>query len=119
MRAVLNLGHTVGHGIEAASGYARYRHGEAIAIGLIAALRLSGAEELRAEVGALLARAGLPVALDPAIDVDAVLDAIGRDKKRTAEGIGFVLIEGPGRVEFGRPVDADSLRRAVEELRSS
>ena len=57
-RAVLNLGHTVGHGIEAASGYARYRHGEAIAIGLMAALRLSGADALHEEVGELLVRAG-------------------------------------------------------------
>jgi shikimate kinase/3-dehydroquinate synthase len=119
LRAVLNLGHTVGHGIEAASGYARYRHGEAIAIGLMAALRLSGAESLHQEVGELLVRAGLPVALDPAVDVEAVLAAIGRDKKRTADGIGFVLIEEPGRVEFGRSVDADSLRRAVEELRGA
>ena len=44
---------------------------------------------------------------------------IGRDKKRTAEGIGFVLIEEPGKVGFGRTVDADSLRRTVEELRAS
>jgi 3-dehydroquinate synthetase len=85
----------------------------------MAALRLSGADELRVEVGELLLRAGLPVELDPAIDVGTVLDAVGRDKKRTAGGIGFVLIEEPGRVEFGRSVDADSLRRAVEELRSS
>jgi shikimate kinase/3-dehydroquinate synthase len=119
LRAVLNLGHTVGHGIEAASGYTRYRHGEAIAIGLMAALRLSGADALREEVGMLLERTGLPVGLDPEIDVEAVLAAIGRDKKRTAGGIGFVLIEEPGRVEFGRSVDADSLSRAVEELRSA
>ena len=56
MRAVLNLGHTVGHGIEAASGYTRYRHGEAIAIGLVAALRLSEAGELTGEVSDLLVR---------------------------------------------------------------
>ena len=67
LRAVLNLGHAVGHGIEAASGYTRYRHGEAIAIGLVAALRLSEAGELTGEVSNLLVRAGLPVTMDPAI----------------------------------------------------
>ncbi len=116
MRAVLNLGHTVGHGIEAATGYARYRHGEAISIGLVAAMRLSGAGALEGEVSGLLARAGLPVSLDASVDPGAVLEAIGRDKKRTADGIGFVLIEEPGSVSFGQRVDADSLRVVVEEL---
>ncbi|MBA2522474.1 MAG: bifunctional shikimate kinase/3-dehydroquinate synthase [Solirubrobacterales bacterium] len=118
-RAVLNLGHTVGHAIEAASGYSRYRHGEAVALGTLATLRLSGQEDLHSEVGELLARAGLPTQLDPAVDVDAVLAAAGRDKKRTADGIGFVLVEAPGNVVHGRRVDADSLRDAVVELQES
>lgn len=115
-RAVLNLGHTVGHAIEAASGYSRYRHGEAVALGLLAALRLSGADELRAEVAELLARAGLPLELDEGVDLERVLEATGRDKKRTADGIGFVLAERPGAAVHGRRVDADSLRAAVQEL---
>jgi shikimate kinase/3-dehydroquinate synthase len=116
-RAVLNLGHTVGHAIEAATGYGRYRHGEAIALGLLAALRLSGAAELRDEVAALLARHGLPTSLDPAVDVDAVLEAVERDKKRTTDGVGFVLLERPGDPRTGQSVDPESLRAAVEELR--
>ena len=115
-RAVLNLGHTVGHAIEAASGYARYRHGEAIGLGLLAALRLSDAPELRAEVERILGDHGLPVALDPAIDREAVLDAIGRDKKRTSRGVGFVLLSEPGAPRVGQLLDEAAVRQAVGEL---
>jgi shikimate kinase/3-dehydroquinate synthase len=118
-RAVLNLGHTVGHAIEAASSYGRYRHGEAVALGMLAALRLSGQDELREEVAGLLERAGLPRSLDPAIAVDDVIEASGRDKKRTADGIGFVLVDGPGAVVHGAEVGVDSLRAAVNELTES
>src|SRR5205085_1353708 len=63
-RQVLNLGHTVAHALETATGYARYRHGEAVALGLLATLRLSGQDELRAEVSGLLEAHGLPVRLE-------------------------------------------------------
>jgi shikimate kinase/3-dehydroquinate synthase len=116
-RAALNLGHTVGHAIEAASGYARYRHGEAVGLGLLAALRLSGADEVRAEVTDLLARHGLATRLDSAVAVEAVLEAVDRDKKRTARGVGFVLLERPGSIALGRQVDEARVRAAVEELR--
>jgi shikimate kinase/3-dehydroquinate synthase len=116
LRAVLNLGHTVGHAIEAASGYGRYRHGEAIGLGLLAALRLSEAGALRGEVGEILRRHELPLDLDSGIDVDAVLDALGRDKKRTAEGVGFVLLPEPGAPQIGQLLDPANVRAAVEEL---
>jgi shikimate kinase/3-dehydroquinate synthase len=116
LRAVLNLGHTVGHAIEAASGYRRYRHGEAIGLGLLAALRLSDAPQLRDEVESILRRHGLPIALDPAIDIDQTLDALQRDKKRTAEGVGFVLLAEPGAPRIGELVDPAKVRAAVEEL---
>jgi 3-dehydroquinate synthetase len=57
------------------------------------------------------------VSLDTAVSVDDVVEAIGRDKKRTSEGIGFVLIDRPGEPRWGQPVAADSVRAAVEELR--
>ena len=116
-RQVLNLGHTVGHAIEAASGYARYRHGEAVALGLVAALGLSGAGELRKEVEDLLTRAGLPAHLDPAVETDAVMSSLGRDKKADADGVPFVLLERPGEPRTGARLDADMVRSAVEELR--
>ncbi len=116
-RQVLNLGHTVGHALEAATGYDRYRHGEAVGLGLLAALRLSGADELRDEVAAMLADRGLPVMIDPEVDTGAVLDAVRRDKKHTAEGLGFVLLERPAHPATGVAVEEGRVREAVEELR--
>ena len=115
-RMVLNLGHTVGHAIEAATGYRRYRHGEAVGLGLLAALRLSDADGLRREVAGLLASHGLPVSLDPSVPVDAVMEAMGSDKKVTSEGLGFVLLERPGEPRWGERVEPDRVRAAVEEL---
>jgi shikimate kinase / 3-dehydroquinate synthase len=116
LRQALNLGHTVGHAIEAASGYSRYRHGEAVGLGLLAAMRLSEAPQLREECEAMLRRHGLPVQLDPAIDLDAILAALERDKKRTAAGVGFVLLSEPGEPRVGQLVDPARVRAAVEEL---
>jgi len=116
LREVLNLGHTVGHAIEAASNYSRYRHGEAIGLGLLATLRLSGAPELREEVERILDRHGLPTSLDAAIGREDVLDALQRDKKRTVAGVGFVLLSEPGEPRPGQILDPDTVRAAVVEL---
>jgi shikimate kinase / 3-dehydroquinate synthase len=115
-RQVLNLGHTVGHAIESATGYARYRHGEAVGLGLLAALRLSGQEELRAEVAQLLQEHGLPTTLQ-GTEPPAVLEALQRDKKRRADGpVPFVLVEAPGDVRPGATVDEADVEAAVREL---
>ncbi|HYV15421.1 MAG TPA: bifunctional shikimate kinase/3-dehydroquinate synthase [Conexibacter sp.] len=117
LRQVLNLGHTVGHAIETVTGYSLYRHGEAVGIGLLAALRLSGQEALRTEVATLLAAHGLPTRLDDGVDPDAVLVATARDKKRRSGGaVPFVLLDAPGEARPGCMVDDDELRAAVREL---
>lgn len=118
LRAALNFGHTVGHAIESATGYERYRHGEAVALGLLAALRLSEAPALRDQVKAWNERHGLPTVLDPAVDVQAVVDAVQFDKKKTARGVGFVLLAEPGEPEIDRLVDTERVREAVKELTS-
>jgi shikimate kinase/3-dehydroquinate synthase len=116
-RQVLNLGHTVGHAIETATGYARYRHGEAVGLGLLAALRLSGREDLRAQVRALLRARGLPVTLDGAgIEVEEIVAATARDKKRIDTRVLFVLVRAPGDVVTGQEVADADLRAAVTEL---
>jgi shikimate kinase/3-dehydroquinate synthase len=119
LRQVLNLGHTVGHAIETATGYATYRHGEAVGLGLLAALRLSGQDMLRREVAELLAARGLPVRLDAQVDPDAVVMATARDKKRVGEGaVPFVLLPEAGRPRPGSTVSPRELIAAVRELTS-
>jgi shikimate kinase/3-dehydroquinate synthase len=125
-RQLLNLGHTIGHAIETATGYGRYRHGEAVGLGLLAALELSGQGQLRGEVTALFEQRGLPVTLTGASSRD-VLEAVSYDKKRGsgagadgAEGrVGmppFVLVDGPGAVRVGCPVGEADVRGAIEGL---
>ncbi|TML75248.1 MAG: 3-dehydroquinate synthase, partial [Actinobacteria bacterium] len=117
-RQVLNLGHTVGHAIEAATGYERLRHGEAVALGLLCALRLSDREELRAEVARLLAARGLPEQVS-GVDPEEVVALVARDKKRRGGRVPFVLAEAPGRVSEGHEVSEEDLRTAVEEVCSA
>jgi len=114
-RQVLNLGHTIGHAIETVTDYARLRHGEAVALGLLAALRLSGAGELREQVRALLEVAGLPVSLD-GVDAHEVVAATGRDKKRTGSSVPFVLAPAPGAVTPGHELREADVLAAVKEL---
>ena len=114
-RQALNLGHTVGHAIETVTGYARYRHGEAVGLGLLAALRLSGQDALRELVEQLLGSAGLPTRME-GVDAAAVAAATARDKKRTGEAVPYVLVDAPGRVSTGHAVGAPELLAAVREL---
>jgi shikimate kinase / 3-dehydroquinate synthase len=114
-RQVLNLGHTVGHALETVTGYERYRHGEAVGLGLLAALRLSDLPQLRAQVLELLQERGLPVRLDGE-DTEQILGATMRDKKRIGEHVPFVLLGAPGEARTGCHVPAGELRAAVAEL---
>lgn len=102
LRAVLNLGHTVGHAIEAAQGYGAMRHGEAIALGMAAACRL--AQRLgvqRPEEGARLLRLLQAFKLDTHVDphlTDTNLAYMGADKKRDGQDVTFVVPGAPGAV---------------------
>ncbi|MGA7705319.1 MAG: 3-dehydroquinate synthase family protein, partial [Solirubrobacteraceae bacterium] len=116
-RQVLNLGHTVGHALETVTGYERYRHGEAVGLGLLVALRLSNLPDLRSQVAELLKAQGLPVTLDGE-DVEQILEATMRDKKRTGAHVPFVLLGAPGEARTGCHVPAEELRAAVTELRA-
>ena len=122
VRATLNLGHTVGHGIEAAGGYDLYLHGEAIALGLLAALRISVEHRgldpaVRERIAAVLERHGLPTRLDPRVTTDAVLEHLERDKKADDASLNMVLLPEPGAPQIRQDPPADIVRAAIEELR--
>ena len=114
-RQVLNLGHTIGHAIETVTGYERFRHGEAVGLGLLAILRCSGAGSLRDEVAELLTAAGLPTSA-PGLDVDSVIATTRLDKKRLEGDVPFVLCEAPGQVRYGAMVEETELHAAVSEI---
>ncbi len=121
VRATLNLGHTVGHGIEAAAGYDRYLHGEAISLGMLAALRISerhlGLDAgWRERTAALLERHGLPTALDPSVATSAILAAMGRDKKADATALNMVLLRAPGQPLIRQSPAHDVVVSAIDEL---
>ena len=114
-RQLLNLGHTIGHAIETVTGFARLRHGEAVGLGLLAALRLSGQPQLREDVAQLLRAHGLPIR-QPGLDAAAVLAATTSDKKRVDEHVPFVLVDAPGGVRTGAIVPVADQLSAIEEL---
>lgn len=113
VRAVLNYGHTLGHAVETLGGYDRYRHGEAVAIGMAqaAAISESFGHATPAETGrivALLSLLGLPVALPP-LPAGEYAAVLMRDKKVREKGLTFVCNRGIGSFAFERVTDAAEL----------
>ncbi|HVM17138.1 MAG TPA: bifunctional shikimate kinase/3-dehydroquinate synthase [Gaiellaceae bacterium] len=107
-RAILNLGHTFAHALEAAAGYEEVSHGHAVALGLLGALRLSGLDEE-------------PVRrlLDPRpvrVDAERAWEALRRDKKAAGGRVRLVLLERPGVPVWPAEVPEDDVRRALGEL---
>lgn len=123
IRIILNFGHTAGHGIEAAAGYAgRYTHGEAVAIGMLVACDI--AEELGVLQDKTLVRRlektlikfRLPLYFK-GISIDAVMTAIGYDKKSDLGKNRFVLPVTAGKTRITRDVPASVIRAALEKRR--
>lgn len=124
-RALLNLGHTFGHGLEAATGYSsRLLHGEGVAIGMVLAFRLSAKLGLAPEADAVrLARhlrdAGLPAAIadieGPRPDADTLLAHMMHDKKARAGKLVFVLVRGLGHAFTTSDVPLEKVREVLGE----
>jgi len=122
-RKLLNLGHTFGHGVEAAGGFQRYTHGEAVGIGLAFAFRLARrlgrvGDQAVAAVEAALGRAGLPLRVPPGLAHRAAR-LMAFDKKRTVAGLRWVLPRAKGRswvVEWDVEAGAQEVQDTVNEV---
>jgi 3-dehydroquinate synthase len=121
-RALLNFGHTIGHGIEASAGYGQLLHGEAVSLGLVAALRLSESlaglgPSVTSRLITLLEKFNLPLRLPATITTASVMEKLSRDKKFKAGAIRFVLLRDLGHAFVSSDVTLEHIEQATESLR--
>jgi 3-dehydroquinate synthase len=121
LRAILNYGHTIGHAVENLTGYRSVNHGEAVAIGMVAAgqmavdLQLWSQEEHMRQV-ALIQKTGLPTQVPPELDTEAILDALQTDKKVKAGRVRFVLPTQIGAAEVTDRVSAEVVLQVLGSM---
>lgn len=121
VRAFLNLGHTLGHGVEASVPFGEILHGEAVSLGLRGALylsrKLNGLSDAESnEVLRTLQSLNLPLTLPENVDIEKALALTASDKKFSGGNIRFVLLNALGQPEFSDKVSAEDLREAMEHL---
>ena len=121
LRAILNYGHTVGHAVESLTGYTVVTHGEAVAIGMVAASRLAVELGMWDEVSdrrqlGLIEKASLPTKLPSGVDIEDILVSLQTDKKVKAGKVRFVLPTGVGVVIVTDKVTADVLRGVLATM---
>jgi 3-dehydroquinate synthase len=121
-RALLNFGHTFGHALETVSSYSRYLHGEAVAIGMVVAARLSESRGLCApgvkdRISELLVDQGLPAALPPDLSSDAIMAAMALDKKVLGGRTRLVLLTAMGSAIIDSRSTAAEIHAALEDSR--
>ena len=122
VRALLNFGHTIGHGIEAALPYGEMLHGEAISLGMRAALFISERRaglpsKASARILSVLRHFHLPLTLPETIGTATVMAKLARDKKFSAGAIRFVVLDAPGSAIVTSSVCHEDLEQAIEHLR--
>ncbi len=120
IRVLLNYGHTIGHAIEAATGYESYLHGEAVSVGMMGAANIAlnrglldaGDVERQAD---MLRSFGLPLSFE-GVSVDAIEEAMRSDKKVSAGSIRWVLLDGIGNAVTSNDVPPELVRETIEGL---
>jgi len=124
LRAILNYGHTVGHAIESLTGYSQYVHGEAVAMGMVAAGRLAVAMGLWSATDAdrqecLLEKTQLPVRIPAELTAEAIASACQTDKKVRAGKVRFVLPQGLGTTTISDRINSDQLLQVLRDCGAS
>jgi 3-dehydroquinate synthase len=122
-RLVLNYGHTLGHALEAASGYTGYSHGEAVAIGMLFAARASVksgflAEKEMSRFSALVSAFGLPIHIGKRVESKVLLNFMNTDKKSKGGKLRLVLPTGIGEAVVSDGVELDVILAVLEEMRT-
>ena len=124
LRELLNFGHTIGHAIEASAGYGQFLHGEAISLGMRAALRLS--EEFAGlspddsnALLTLLAAFRLPLLLPETVSTQSIMEKLGRDKKFDKGSVRFVLLRGLGEAFVTGEIPREAITRVIDEIRTT
>jgi 3-dehydroquinate synthase len=121
LRAILNLGHTIGHALEAVANFNELLHGEAISIGMVGAaklsVRLGNPVSIYTETKRLLLKYGLPINLPAHLQTDEIMAAMMHDKKFKEGKMLFVVPTEIGKAEINKQISADWIREIVEELK--
>jgi len=121
LRRVLNLGHTLGHAVETCAGYGKVRHGEAVSIGLAAALKIAvktgfADAEFEKRITDMLINFKLPVSVPSGLAKDTLLQIMSVDKKVREGRVEFVIPERAGKVKAGVPVDEKLVKEVLNEM---
>jgi 3-dehydroquinate synthase len=121
LRAILNLGHTIGHALEAVAKYNEFLHGEAISIGMVGAARLAvllgNPDEIYTETKRILRKLGLPIQLPPHLEVNEIMNAMMHDKKFDSGRMTFIIPTGIGEVEINNEVTLQQVSTVLELLK--
>ncbi|AOZ91365.1 3-dehydroquinate synthase [Paenibacillus crassostreae] len=121
LRAILNLGHTIGHAIEAVAGYGEYLHGEAIAIGMAGSALLAGRlgrdSSIYDETVSMLQSLKLPVTMAAHLSTDDIIKAMMHDKKFREGHMLFIIPESIGSVSIVKDVPVQLVRETIDQLR--
>ncbi|MBP1994729.1 3-dehydroquinate synthase [Paenibacillus eucommiae] len=121
LRAILNLGHTLGHALEAVAGYGELLHGEAISIGMVGAAKLAEdfgyASHIYTETKRIFEKFGLPVTIPSQLNTDRIIDAMMHDKKFKEGAMVYIVPTAIGKVEIRKDVTVEQIRKIIAHLK--